>query len=71
MQIQQSEVKQLQNLVALKIIFWIWILAVIFVYLTLFGPPEFWRLAERLRLADEFVRFQTWLRPFFTANYLS
>lgn len=71
MQIQQFEIRKLQNSIAVKLIFWGWMLAVIFVYFVWFGPHEFWLVAEKLGVANELARFEAWLIPFFTANYLS
>lgn len=54
-----------------KAIFAGWMFLVMFVYLILFGPPEFWLFAERSGFWSMFQAWKSWLEPFFTAYYLS
>jgi len=54
-----------------KAIFSAWIFLVIFIYLLLFGSPEFWLFTERLGLLNMLQSWRSWLEPFFTADYLS
>jgi len=49
----------------------VWMFAVLLVYLVLFGPPQFWFLAEKVGLSSKLTELRFWLQPFFTANYLS
>ena len=56
---------------ALYFVMFIWIFAVLLVYLVLFGPPEFWLLAKQIGINDQLAAFGSWLQPLFTANYLS
>jgi hypothetical protein len=48
-----------------------WMFLVVFIYLLLFGPPEFWLFIERLGFVDGLQIWRAWLEPFFTAEYLS
>ena len=61
-------VKQLSTLVKMGILFWMF--TVIFVYLLLFGPAEFWEISQRLGFSNFFHVCRNWLRPFFMAGYL-
>ena len=54
-----------------KIIIAAWMFTVIFVYLLLFGPPEFWSICERIGVMYTLQQWQAWLQPYFTAGYLS
>ncbi len=54
-----------------KAIIGIWMFFVVFTYLLLFGPPEFWLFIGRLGLLPLFQSWKSWLEPFFTADYLS
>jgi hypothetical protein len=56
---------------ALYFVILIWMFAVLVVYFVLFGPSEFWLLAERIGINDKLVELRTWLQPLLTANYLS
>lgn len=56
---------------AAKICIIFWMFVIIFVYLLLFGPPEFWSISERLGLSRLFQELQGVLQPLFTAVYLS
>jgi hypothetical protein len=49
----------------------VWMGMVIFVFLVLFGPQEFWILTSKLGIHDELIRLQTLLQSFFTATYQS
>lgn len=48
-----------------------WMFLVVFVYLLLWGSPEFWLFMERFGLAGVLQALKSWLEPFFTANYLA
>jgi hypothetical protein len=48
-----------------------WMGAVTFVFLLLFGPPEFWSVVQRLGVYGKLHQLQVWLQPFFTAGYRS
>ena len=67
---QQLEIKKrlLPTMVMMGIIFWM--ITVIFLYLLLFGPPEFWSISERLGFSHLFQICRDWLQPFFIAGYL-
>ena len=54
-----------------KIIIGAWMFLVVFTYLLLLGPPEFWLFIERLGFLNILQAWKSWLEPFFTANYLS
>jgi len=69
--IQPSLVPRAMHSVWIKIIIGIWMLLVVFIYLLLFGPPEFWFFIQRLDLFDLLKAWRSWLEPFFTADYLS
>lgn len=67
---QQLEIKKklLPTMVKMGIFFWMF--SVIFIYLLLFGPPEFWSISKRLGFSNFFKVCRDWLQPFFTAGYL-
>jgi hypothetical protein len=67
---QQLEIKKRSFLTTAKVGIFFWMLAVIFVYLLLFGSPEFWFITERLGLSKIFQVWRDWLAPFFNAGYL-
>ena len=69
--IEQIEIQERPIPLAIKVIILIWMFAVIFTYLILFGPPEFWSISQRLGIDSALHQFEVWLRPFFTAEYLS
>jgi hypothetical protein len=56
---------------SVKILVCIWMFLAVFVYLLLFGPPEFWSICERMGTWYLFRQWHDWLQPFFTAGYLS
>jgi hypothetical protein len=56
---------------AIYFIILLWMFAVLLVFLALFGPPEFWLLAEQIGINDKLAGLGAWLKPLFTANYLS
>jgi len=56
-------------MVKIGVFFWMFI--VIFVYLLLFGPPEFWFFMDRIGLYDNLLGWVSWLQSFFSAGYLS
>ncbi len=62
--------KEMQS-VWVKVILAAWIFLAIFLYLLLFGPPEFWSFIERFGLLNVLQAWRAWLQPFFTADYLA
>ncbi len=68
---RQLEIKAelFPTLVKMGIFFWMF--SIIFVYLLLFGPPEFWSISERIGLSRLFQEWRGVLQPVFTAAYLS
>jgi hypothetical protein len=56
---------------AIYFVILIWMFAVLVVYLALFGPLEFWLLAQRIGINDKLFELRVWLQPFLTAKYLS
>ncbi len=68
---QLSLVPKRISLVWVKAILVLWIFLIVFIYLLLFGPPEFWSFIERLGLLNVLQSWKSWLEPFFTADYLS
>ena len=50
-----------------KVILDIWMFLVVFLYLLLLGPPEFWLFIDRLGLSNILEACKLWLQPFFTA----
>jgi hypothetical protein len=67
---QQEEIKKRVLPLTLKTIIFFWMLIVVFVFLILFGPPEFWSISERLGLGHFFRVGRDWLEPYFIAGYL-
>jgi len=67
---RQLEIKERPLPIMVKIGVFFWMFAVIFVYLLLFGPPEFWSILERLGLGYFFRVWRDALQPFLTAGYL-
>jgi hypothetical protein len=59
------------SLLFIQIAVIVWMVTVMFVFLVLFGPPEFWTLIKKLGINDELIRLQTLLQSFFTASYKS
>jgi hypothetical protein len=55
----------------IKLLLCIWMGAVIFIFLIMFGPPEFWSIGQGLGIYDGLMKLQGLLTPFFTAGYLS
>jgi len=55
----------------LKVAVLLWMAVIMFVYLLLFGPPEFWWLMQRLGLDVALQPIRAWLTQFFTAGYQS
>ena len=55
----------------IKLLLCIWMEAVIFIFLIMFGPPQFWSIVQRLGIYGELMKLQGLLTPFFTASYLS
>jgi hypothetical protein len=48
-----------------------WIGTVMSLYVILFWPPYLSRLVQGLGIMDLLQQLQTWIKPFFTAGYLS
>jgi hypothetical protein len=67
---EQLEIKGASIPVAVKMGVFLWMIIVIFVYLLLFGPPEFWSISEQSGLGHYFHVWRDALLPFFTAGYL-
>jgi hypothetical protein len=67
---ERLEIKNSTIHVTIKIGIFLWMFIVIFLYLLLFGPPEFWSILERLGLGYFFRVWRDALQPFFTAGYL-
>jgi hypothetical protein len=57
------------HLTTIRIGIFFWMVLVIFVYLLLFGPPEFWSISTRLGFRSFFEACRDLLRPFFTAAH--
>jgi hypothetical protein len=55
----------------MKVVIALWMVLVLFTYVLLFGPPEFWLFLDRLGLSSILQAWKSWLEPFFTADYLS
>jgi hypothetical protein len=53
----------------LKILVCIWMFLAVFVFLLLFGPPEFWSICQRMGVGYIFQHWEAWLQPYFTAGY--
>jgi hypothetical protein len=68
---QQTELRPIIVPIWLKVIVCFWMFAVIFVYLVLFGPPQFWSVLQRLGFGNLFEQWRDVLQPFFVAGYLS
>jgi len=68
---QPSLIAQGMHSVWVKAILTVWMFLVVFIYLLLFGPPEFWSFIERLGFLNVLQAWRSWLEPFFTAEYLS
>lgn len=68
---QQSTNQKYFMALPLKIGLFFWMCLIVSVYLILFGPPEFWALAQRVGFQDLLYKLQAWIRPFLTAEYLS
>ena len=66
-----TTVRQKPIPVGLKIGLCVWMGAVMFVFLLLFGPPEFWSVMQRLDVPIKLYQLQVWLQSFFTSGYLS
>ncbi len=56
---------------SMKILVCVWMFLAVFVYLLLFGPPEFWSISDRMGVGDLFQQWHAWLQPYFTAVYLT
>jgi len=67
---EQLEIKDSPAHVMIKMGIFLWMFIIIFTYLLLFGPPEFWSILDRLGLGIFFHTCYNWLAPFFTAGYL-
>ncbi len=68
---QSSSVPKGMHSIWIKTILIAWMFLTVFIYLVLFGSPEFWLFVERLGLLNVLQGLNSWLKPFFTANYLS
>lgn len=68
---QQKEIKERILPLTIKTIIFFWMFIVIFVFLLLFGPPEFWSIADRIGLRVFFKDIRNWLQPFLEAGYLA
>ena len=68
---QLSTVQQRRVIVWVKAFICLWMSLVIFVYLLLFGPPEFWVFIQRLGVLEILQAWASWLASFLTADYLS
>lgn len=55
----------------MEILVCIWMFLAVFLYLLLFGPPEFWSVLDRMGVGYIFQQWSAWLQPYFTASYLS
>jgi hypothetical protein len=64
------EIKERLLPITVKVGIFFWMFIVILVYLSLFGPPEFWSIVERLGIWYFFKEVHVWLRPFLEAGYL-
>ena len=69
--IQPSLIQRALSSVWIKTVLCSWMFFIVFLYLLLFGPPEFWLFIERLGLNNLLQSWRSWLEPFLTANYLS
>jgi hypothetical protein len=67
---EQLEIKESPIPIWVKMCVLLWMVIVIFVYLLLFGPPEFWSILDRLGLGYFFRVWRDALQPFLTAGYL-
>jgi hypothetical protein len=56
---------------SVKFLVCLWMFLTVFLYLLLFGPPEFWSICQRLGIGQIFQQWQAWLQPYFTADYLA
>ena len=54
-----------------KITLLVWMGAVMFVYLLLFGPHVLWRILGHMGLNTILEPLRVWLQAFFTAGYKS
>lgn len=45
--------------------FLLWMATAIFVYLILFGPPQFWSLSEKIGISNGLVHLRETIYPFF------
>jgi hypothetical protein len=68
---QQIEIRERPLSIIVKIGIVFWMFSIIFVYLLLFGPPEFWSISERIGVSSVFQEWRGLLQPLFTAVYLS
>ncbi len=68
---QSSPVLKGVHLIWIKAILIAWMFLVVFIYLLLFGSPEFWLFINRLGLLNVLQAWRSLLEPFFTADYLS
>lgn len=59
------------NALVFKVVVLLWVLAVTFVYILFFGPPEFWWLLEQIGLREPINALRSWLLPYFTSGYKS
>ncbi len=57
------------TIVKIGIVFWMFF--IVFMYLLLFGPPEFWSILEMIGISSVFQEWRGLLQPLFTAVYLS
>jgi len=70
--VKQSETSAYRPVsTGIKITLCIWMGAVIFIFLIMFGPPEFWSVARRLGISGGLRQLENLLTPFLTAGYLS
>jgi hypothetical protein len=67
---QQEESREVQLPTAIRLTIFFWMVLVIFVYLLLFGPPEFWSISDRLGFRIIFKDIHNWLVPLLSAGYL-
>lgn len=68
---QLSSLQQKRTTIWIKALVCLWMFLAIFVYLLLFGPPEFWLFVQRLGVLETLQGWASWLQPFLRADYLS
>ena len=62
---QEDHSSTWQKSIFIKILMLGWMIAILFVYLTMFGPPEFWELLEKIGLLPWFNNRYNEFFPFF------